>query len=190
MFLVKHLLEVCDSSNLRIVPVSSEAAFWTLGMDYQSADFASHLLGAVPAKEKMSAIDYGWTKGILALYRAAYTRRHPESVVAIVSPGSVPNTNLLRKVSLSLKVFAKLGQCLGGSHTVLDGAERYVWALLGTGPFDDSVSSGTFWASRKGFAKDFGNVETLKKARFIADQDHQEKACAVVQSFVVEGEGM
>ena len=109
----------------------------------------------------------------------------------VVSPGAIPSTKLLDqgRVSGALKAIARLSQCFGGSHTVRDGAQRYLWALLGTGPFDSTetkVSSGSFWASTKGFAKGFGDVATLPRGIFVTDELLQEKAWAAVQSIVAE----
>ncbi len=189
VFLVRNLLNLCKTdSSTRIVPVASEAAFAALGMDYEAADFVAHLSGTVAKKDKMMGADYGWTKGILALYWAAYARHHPEHIVAIVSPGAIPSTKLMNQgaVSPALRTIAKITQwqCFGGSHTVQDGAERYVTALMGIGPFGAGFSSGEFWASTRGFAKDFGKVAELKKGKFVADAKLQDKAWAAVQTFV------
>lgn len=189
IFLVRNLLNLCKTdSSTRIVPVASEAAFATPGMDYEAADFVAHLSGTVAKKDKMMGADYGWTKGILALYWSAYARHHPEHVVATISPGAVPSTKLMNQgaVSPALRTIAKITQwpCFGGSHTVQDGAERYVMALLGTGPFGAGFSSGEFWASTRGFAKDFGKVAELKKGKFVADVKLQDKAWTAVQTFV------
>lgn len=189
IFLVRNILNLCKTdSSTRIVPVASEAAFATPGMDYETADFVAHLSGTVAKKDKMMGADYGWTKGILALYWAAYAKHHPEHVVATVSPGAVPSTKLMNQgaVSPALRTIAKITQwqCFGGSHTVQDGAERYVMALLGTGPFGDGFTSGEFWASTRGFAKDFGKVAELKKGKFVADVKLQDKAWTAVQTFV------
>ncbi len=192
--LVKHLLSCCkQDSSTRIVAVGSEAAFCTPGTDFDNADFEAHLKGTVPSKDKMMGTDYAWTKGILALYWAAYARNNPHLFVLVVSPGAIPSTSLLDqgRVSGALKAIARLSQCFGGSHTVRDGAQRYLWALLGTGPFDLSettitVSSGSFWASTKGFAKEFGNVATLPKGKFVENKVLQDKAWEAVQTIVGE----
>ena len=192
VYLVKHLLSCCkQDASTRIVAVGSEAAFCTPGTDFDNADFAAHLTGNVPAKDKLMGTDYAWTKGIIALYWAAYARHNPQLFVLVVSPGAIPSTKLLDqgRVSGALKAIARLSQCFGGSHTVRDGAQRCLWALLGTGPFDSSeatVSSGSFWASTKGFVKEFGNVANLPKGKFVADKVLQDKAWAAVQTIVGE----
>jgi len=186
VFLVRNLLKVCHTdSSTRIIAVSSEAAFCTPGIDYESADFVAHLSGTVANKDQMMGANYAWTKGILALYWAAYARHHSEYFVATVSPGAVPSTKLLSHVSPALRTIAKITQlsCFGGSHTAQDGAERYVMALLGTGPFQ-TATSGEFWASTRGFAQDFGRVSELKKGKFVADTKLQDKAWEAVQKFV------
>lgn len=190
IFLVRNLLAMCKTEpSTRIVAVSSEAAFSTPGIDYEAANFVSHLSGTVANKDKMMGADYAWTKGILALYWAAYARHHPEHFVTTVSPGAVPSTKLLNqgRVSPALRTIARITQlpCFGGSHTAQDGAERYVMALMGTGPFEQAdIASGDFLASTRGFAKDFGRVAELKKGKFVTDTKLQDKAWEAVQTFL------
>ena len=87
----------------RIVAVGSEASFAAPAMTlpYSTANFVEHLSGMVPAQERSFGINYGWIKGILALYWAAFARRYssqnvegPENAktkktlyVVTVSPG-------------------------------------------------------------------------------------------------------
>merc|ERR1712216_551789 len=157
------------SNKTRIVAVGSEASFASPGikMNYTTANFVDHLSGAVPVTDRSFGINYGWTKGILALYWAAFSRHHPELYVVTVSPGAVSNTNLFShdNVSPFLRGIARLSQCLGGSHTVEEGAKRYIDALFPiTRSSDDDNNndnntdeqrepepSGSFLASRKGF---------------------------------------
>jgi hypothetical protein len=198
--LVRQLLDTCKndastsiSTPTRIIAVGSEASFATPGLDYQKADFVAHLSGTVLSKDKRMGIDYAWTKGILALYWAAFARHHAEECyVLTVSPGAVPDTELLNQKAVSpfLKAVAHMTQwqCFGGSHTVQAGAQRYFDALMGIGVFgivkQEPPKSGTFWASRKGFAGDFGDATALKKARFVSDTDLQDKAWASVNEFL------
>jgi NAD(P)-dependent dehydrogenase (short-subunit alcohol dehydrogenase family) len=192
--LVRHLLKMCPTdAKTRIVAVGSEACFATPGIDYRTADFSAHLTGTVPKTDRWMGTDYAWTKGILALYWAAYARHHPQRYVLIVSPGAVPSTNLLDQTSVSpfLKGIARITQwgCFGGSHTVEAGAERCTDALLGKGVFAGTAdgtppTTGSFWASTRGFARDFGNVASLSKGRFVADIELQDKVWAAVHAFV------
>lgn len=192
VFLFRHLMAFCqidDQANKpRIVPVGSEATVCTPGMDCCAADFVAHLRGTVPAKDKRMGVNYAWTKTILALYWAAFARHNPQFEVVTVSPGAVPGTQLLKQqqVTPALRAVAAIGQlpCFGGHHTVQDGAERYLAALLGMGDLQEPIQSGSFWASRKGFCRDFGDMTTLKKGKCFGDTDLQDKAWAAVQKFV------
>jgi NAD(P)-dependent dehydrogenase (short-subunit alcohol dehydrogenase family) len=195
--LVRQLLETCKkdaSKPTRIVAVGSEACFSAPGVDFSKADFVAHLSGNVSSKDKRWGADYVWTKGILALYWAAFARSHSEDCyVLTISPGAVPETRLLdqKAVSPFIKVMALVAQwkICGGSHTVQAGAQRYFDALMGIGAFGmvergSPPKSGAFYASRKGFAGDFGDATTLKKAKFVSDTDLQDKAWAAVNEFV------
>lgn len=207
--LVNHLIVMgkMDDST-RIVAAGSEASFSSPGVtnDYRAADFVAHLSGTVAAKERSMGLDYGWTKGILALYWAAFARHHPELYVLTVSPGAVSNTKLLSHggVSPFLRGVARLSLCFGGSHNVEVGAKRYVDVLISSNvPNGNNVSndddddgdntnnnentipaSGSFLASRKGFTKDFGNIASLQKGRFVTDMELQDKAWDAVNKFL------
>lgn len=119
--LVNHLIsmyKIDDEANTttrtRIVAVGSEASFASPGitMDYKTASFVEHLSGTVAYKDRSFGIDYGWTKGILALYWSAFARRHPELYVITVSPGAVSNTKLFTQEGVSpfLRGIARLSQ--------------------------------------------------------------------------------
>ncbi|OEU21869.1 hypothetical protein FRACYDRAFT_232014 [Fragilariopsis cylindrus CCMP1102] len=213
--LVNHLIsmyKIDDKANTttrtRIVAVGSEASFASPGitMDYKTASFVEHLSGTVAYKDRSFGIDYGWTKGILALYWAAFARRHPELYVITVSPGAVSNTKLFTQEGVSpfLRGIARLSQCLGGNHTVEEGAKRYVDALLlsndvyniniivdsnnenNNGDVTQHLpASGNFLASRKGFTKDYGNVAFHKKGGFVTDIKLQDKAWDAVNQFLL-----
>ena len=188
-----------DTTQTTIVAVGSEASFASPGvrLDYRAADFVRHLEGTAPHGDRAMGMDYGWTKGILALFWAAYARRHPNGpCVLVVSPGAVAGTNLLHQGSVSplLRGLAKLTQarCFGGSHTVREGAKRCVDALLvssggfgtdkTTGPHP--APTGSFLASRKGFTRDYGDVAILEKGKFVADAGLQDKAWDAVHEFL------
>mmetsp|Transcript_18937 Transcript_18937/g.38928 ORF Transcript_18937/g.38928 Transcript_18937/m.38928 type:complete len:340 (-) Transcript_18937:814-1833(-) len=188
--LVHHLLSVGKTvKSTRIVAAGSEASFVTPGLTidrYKTADFVAHLSPSMSmSKSNRMAIgtEYAWTKGILALYWAAFARHHPELFVVTVSPGAVSDTQLLSNVPFLLRAVARMSQwsCLGGSHTVQEGAKRYVDALLTATPAE---SSGDFLASRKGFSQDFGSVGTLAKGRFVTDVELQDKAWEAIQKFI------
>jgi hypothetical protein len=102
------------TTRTRIVAVGSEASFASPGitMDYKTASFVEHLSGTVAYKDRSFGIDYGWTKGILALYWAAFARHHPELYVITVSPGAVSNTKLFTNEGVSpfLRGIARLSQ--------------------------------------------------------------------------------
>ena len=81
----------------RIVAVGSEASFAAPGMTlpYSTANFVEHLSGTVSVRDRSFGINYGWIKGILALYWAAFARRYSPPpaerkktlYVVTVSPG-------------------------------------------------------------------------------------------------------
>ena len=103
-------------------------------------------------------------------------------------------------------------QCFGGSHTAKEGAKRYIDVLLPcennnrTDDDDDDddrntntrtkepasspppsplvPKSGSFFASRKGFIKDYGNVADHKNGKFCTDIELQEKAWDAVNQFL------
>lgn len=177
--LVHRLLSIATATkSTRIVAAGSEAC---LGLDYRSADFGAHLSGTAPT---IMGMDYGWTKGILALYWAAFARHHPELCVLVVSPGAVRSTGLLHQKSVSPVVRALAGvaqwPCFGGSHSVGEGAERYSDALLSAA----TPPSGSFLASRKGYARDFGSVAALPGGMFVTDEELQDKAWDAVHKFI------
>ncbi|KAG7365989.1 short-chain dehydrogenase [Nitzschia inconspicua] len=183
--LIDRLLKAdkIDSST-RIVASGSEAAFASgVPMDFDKADFDGILqgtasLGGIPG------VEYGWTKALLALYWAAFARHHPDLFVVTVSPGSVTTTNLLRQggVNPFLRTVSKMAMFLGGSHQESVAAKRYIDALLGEERA--SQESGSFWASRKGYTKDYGDVSNLTICKFLKDVTLQEKAWNAVRKFV------
>ncbi|KAG7351887.1 hypothetical protein IV203_007935 [Nitzschia inconspicua] len=61
-------------------------------------------------------------------------------------------------------------------------AKRYIDALLGEER--PSQESGSFWASRKGYTKDYGDVSNLTICKFLKDVTLQEKAWNAVRKFV------
>lgn len=102
-------------------------------------------------------------------------------------------------------------QCFGGSHTAKEGAKRYIDVLLpcdNKNRTDDDAdadgnsntrakeplssippspripTSGSFFASRKGFIKDYGNVADHKNGKFCTDIELQEKAWDAVNQFL------
>ncbi|VEU40011.1 unnamed protein product [Pseudo-nitzschia multistriata] len=185
VILVNHLLSVGKTdASTRIVAAGSEASFVTQGLSihaYNAADFEAHLSSSLGSGKMAIGTEYAWTKGILALYWAAFARHHPEVFVTTVSPGAVSDTQLLSNVPFFLRTLARLSQwsCLGGSHTVQEGAKRYVNALINDIPVG---SSGSFLASRKGFAQDFGDVSSLSKCQFVSDIELQDKAWKAVHN--------
>ena len=192
VILVRQLLALARTDgSTRIVAVGSEAAFVTPGLNLAGADLAAHLEGSVPLRETVAGKGYGWIKAIVVLYWAAFARRHPDLYVVTVSPGSVPGTSFLNQGAVSpfVRWMARVSTlpCIGGYHTVADGARRYVDALLGEGDvFGAGVPppSGSFLASRKGFAGDFGDVSELDKGAFLADAGLQDEAWAAVERFL------
>lgn len=186
--LVNHLLSVGKTDeSTRIVAAGSEACFVTPGLTmgrYKAEDFVVHLSSTSGNGRMNIGNEYAWTKGILALYWAAFARHHPELFVVTISPGAVSDTQLLSNVPFLLRAVARLSQwqCFGGSHTVEEGAMRYVDVFLTT--MTPAESSGAFLASRKGFCEDFGNVSTLSKGRFVTDIELQDKAWEAVHKFL------
>ena len=113
-------------------------------------------------------------------------------------------------LSLSTVAVATNKQCFGGSHTAKEGAKRYIDVLLPcdnknrTDDADDDgntnnrakepsssprslpriPTSGSFFASRKGFIKDYGNVADHKNGKFCTDIELQEKAWDAVNQFL------
>jgi NAD(P)-dependent dehydrogenase (short-subunit alcohol dehydrogenase family) len=104
---------------------------------------------------------YCRAKGTGILYMAAWARRHPEYHVLVVSPGGTAGTAAGRAKNaplyqrFALTYLAPFLTRLGILHTVQDGANRYICALLLTpdngSNNDDDVgrfTSGTFVASK------------------------------------------
>lgn len=162
--LIQHLMANNKiRKGTRIVASGSEAALGVPGpkFNWQTADFAARLRGE---KYKYDATAYGWCKGILALYWGAFARHHTDLYVVTVSPGAVQGTDFYKAPAMpwAIQQISKLVVCVYGSHSVQDGAARYVSALLdlgedgGDGVFD--YPSGSFLASCKGYTQDFGHV--------------------------------
>jgi NAD(P)-dependent dehydrogenase (short-subunit alcohol dehydrogenase family) len=181
-----------NPSTTRIVAVGSEAAF-TVNWNNNCVNIEDHLLGTADIRPKNMGIEYGWIKGIVALYWSAFARHNNKNkvqYVATVSPGAITETNLLSSGSVSpfLRGVSKIAMFVGGSHSVDDGAKRYVDALLGDGRDDDQTciipKNGAFYASRKGYAKDYGDVTETKKGQFVANIDLQDKVWETVNKFV------
>jgi hypothetical protein len=170
------------TSETRIVASGSEAAFAT-PMNLEKSSFEGILTGT--AKAGIPGAEYGWIKAILALYWAAFARHNADVFVVTVSPGSVPTTNLLSQggVMPVLRGLSKMAMWVGGSHSEQDAAKRYLDALLGN---QHEQQSGSFWASRKGYVKDYGDVlqSDLKSAKFVGDSALQDKAWKAVNKFV------
>lgn len=175
----------------RIVAVGSEAVL-TPGaeMDWKNANMAERLAGTVRTPNN----DYGWIKGILALYWTAFARHHPELYVLTVSPGAVGSTNLLVQggATPTIRFFSRVFMFFVGAHSVQDGAKRYVDALLdrdmpsssSTSNTENELASGSVLLSRKGFTKDYGRIDQLKKGQFVADTSLQDEAWDAVNQFL------
>lgn len=144
-------------------------------MDFHRTNFERIISGTTKLCG-IPGIEYGWTKVVLALYWAAFARNHPDLFVVIVSPGSVSITSLLSK--LGCNPFSVESCSFGGTHEESAAAKRYIDALLGEE--DPSQVSGSFWALRKGYDKNFGDVTILKTGLFVRDVLLQDKAWATI----------
>lgn len=191
--LVKHLLSQGKiKTGTRIVAAGSEGCFATPGfhLDWAKADLKAHLSGDV--RSAGPGLPYIWTKGILALYWAAFARRHntPDNnedlYVVTVSPGSVTTTNFYQHGGATpvLKFFARLTSICMGSRSLEDGAKRFTDALLDTEDFDGNTPSGSFLAHRAGFSKDYGDVTQMKRGVVFGDATQQDRAWEAVESFL------
>jgi NAD(P)-dependent dehydrogenase (short-subunit alcohol dehydrogenase family) len=175
----------------RIIAVGSEGVLAPgASMDWKNANMEERILGTV----RTPNLDYGWIKGILALYWRAFARHHPEVYVLTVSPGAVGSTNLLVQggSTPTLRLFSRLFMFFLGSHSVQVGAKRYVDALLdrdmpastSTSNIEEKLPSGSVLLFRKGFTKDYGCIDQLEKGKFVTDTALQDEAFVVVNQFV------
>jgi NAD(P)-dependent dehydrogenase (short-subunit alcohol dehydrogenase family) len=185
--LIQHLLATnkIRKGRTRIVASGSEAALGVPGpkFNWLTADFAARLRG-----EKYDVTAYGWCKGILALYWGAFAR-HTHIYVVTVSPGAVQGTDFYkaRAMPWAIQQISKLVVCVYGSHSVQDGAKRYVSALLDLGEGDGGFDypSGSFLASCKGYTQDFGDVATRHgNGGAFSNVELQDRAWEAVQSFL------
>ncbi|CAB9521858.1 short chain dehydrogenase [Seminavis robusta] len=185
--LVKKLLALGKlTSTSRIVASGTEGCFAPPSPNFQweTCDFSKHLAGEIAVQGS----PYGWVKGILAFYWAAFARHHPDIFVLTVSPGAVKGTGLLNHggVTSVLRMFAHALIFFKGSNTIQVGAKHYVDALLARGDFsaDKGVASGSFFAHRKGYNQDFGDVTQHKAGKAFADQAIQDRAWEAVEAML------
>jgi NAD(P)-dependent dehydrogenase (short-subunit alcohol dehydrogenase family) len=170
----------------RILAAGSEACFTTSvpKFDWNGADFKKHLQGKVP----VGPTKYGWIKGIVALYWSAFARHHPELYVVTVSPGAVKGTDFYNQkgVPAIADFGSKVLTFFNGSHSVEDGAMRYLDSLL---DIDNSkeIPSGSFLAHRKGFAKDFGDIKEHPRGDAFGDSKLQELVWEAVEGLLAAG---
>jgi NAD(P)-dependent dehydrogenase (short-subunit alcohol dehydrogenase family) len=148
------------SQNGRIVIAGSEAArgdvptMTPLDVDgFASAHFDGDLEAAIerqirmepPANYKPNDV-YATAKMFVAWWAAELARRLPDGMtVNAVSPGSTPSTGITDGTAAYMRfIMAPLMKLLPGmSHSVADGADRYLQALS----YDDEVT-GKFFASK------------------------------------------
>lgn len=99
--------------------------------------------------------EYGRAKALVALYWAAWARRHPEVHVLTVSPGMTQGTSLGLHKSLSPLVRAVFpaimaaSGILGVAQPVEHGARKYIDALQDQGCFTGAPSGAFFAAAGK-----------------------------------------
>ncbi len=103
----------------------------------------------------------------------AFASKHPDIFTIIVSPGATRDTYLLDQSAMNatIRFFSKLFIWWYGSHSVSDGAKRYVDALTG----DSSYPSGTFLAPTKGFVKGYTDATSVPAGAAFANAELQEK---------------
>ncbi len=149
------------SEDAAIVIAGSEAArgdvptFSPVDLNELAASgFSGNLEEAIEAQMKMTAPAvykasdvYATAKVFVAWWSAELARRLPEGMtVNTVSPGSTPDTNAIRNAPFYMRYFmVPLFKIIPGmSHTVADGAKRYLdVAAMGN-------QTGRFYASKPG----------------------------------------
>ena len=169
------LMERLSSQTKCIVASGSEAP---LGVpvpviNWNNFDVDQHL-----DSTKNDGVEYVWVKAMVALYWSAYARRHTDCHVATVSPGATTGTNFFRGVPWALRCIAKSLIAVYGSHGVEEGARRYVEFLTGE---REDVASGCFWASRKGYTEDFGDVLDHRNGSHFGNEGLQDRVYEAVQ---------
>ena len=149
------------SEDAAIVIAGSEAArgdvptFSPVDLNELAASgFSGNLEEAIEAQMKMNAPAvykasdvYATAKVFVAWWSAELARRLPEGMtVNTVSPGSTPDTNAIRNAPFYMRYFmVPLFKIIPGmSHTVADGAKRYL-DVAGMGD-----QTGKFFASKPG----------------------------------------
>jgi len=165
------------SANARIVISGSEAArgdvptFKPLDVDeFATEHFDGDLEAAIDAQMFMKAPlsykpsdTYATTKMFVAWWAAELSRLLPEGMtVNAVSPGSTPETNAINNAPFYMrKLMVPMFKLIPGmSHTVADGASRYLEIAL----LDDGVT-GQFLASKPG--KMTGPLEAIEMDHII-----------------------
>ncbi|MFV1963301.1 MAG: SDR family NAD(P)-dependent oxidoreductase, partial [Acidimicrobiia bacterium] len=160
------------SANARIVISGSEAArgdvptFKPLNVDEFAAEhFDGDLEAVIDAQMFMKAPvtykasnTYATAKVFVAWWAAELSRMLPDGMtVNAVSPGSTPETNAVRNAPFYMRrLMVPLFKLIPGmSHTVADGAGRYIEAAS----YDDEIT-GKFFASKPG--KMIGPLEEIE----------------------------
>jgi len=203
-----QLLELLRKSNLlipnecRIIYSGSEAARGVKGsipnppMGDDVDWYRAELKGETTTAPSPMQI-YSTTKGIAALYFAAWARRHPEYHVLTVSPGGTTGTGCADGSAKGMSfvqryvyplVIPVLGY-FGLMHNVQTGANRYVRAVIAQ---DDMAefASGTFVASASPVSA-IGKVcdqTELEGGRKYGDRTKQEAAFAALSEYVGSSE--
>jgi len=136
-------------------------------------------------------IAYSNTKGILALYFAAWATRHPRITVFTVSPGSCSGTNVFTQHNLPwivpmqvAKTIVWIAERFGKVQSVEAGAKRYVDGILVQEEFKD-FSSGAFVASAEEYTigRPLVDQSTFEDGEIYADKKVQEAAYEAVREF-------
>lgn len=196
-----QLLEMLVSQRLlsaegcRIVFSGSEGARGVPSMGVAKAVMGSEvkwytdqLKGKYHGHDPMKA--YVTTKGIGALYFAAWARRHKEYHVLTVSPGATVGTEALKAdavpklFKVMIKVMGPVLKTAGVMHPVHEGAARYVRAVTGKKDMA-TFPSGTFVASKSksGATGKVGDQSKIPAGNQFGDVSKQELAFAALQDY-------
>ena len=160
----------------RIIAAGSEAVFTI--PDWRDTDWMGHLRGTAGDWTNR----YAYSKGMVALYWSAFARRHPNYFVATISPGAVHGTHFYQSAPAMVKIAARVLTWMHGSHAADEGAARYLDGLLWGRRVE--ITSGSFWAHRKGYVRDFGDV--VSKRAVFGDVALQDQVWDAVNEFMKE----
>ena len=143
-------------------------------------EFSAICNGSFYGKTNDATIPYGPIKYMGALWMSAMARRYPEVKFITMSPGATTGTEGFNSLSFlkqyTMKAMMRVMLWLGKVHQVEDGAKRYL-----TGLFDQELTSGGFYASKKGLTGKIGEQSLLFTD--LGNSQYQENAYHAIQKF-------